>query len=44
MSVGLNGMSDIVQKLATLKKKHRTLDQQAYYPTNSNQIQLLDAI
>jgi len=34
MSVGLNGMSDAVQKLASLKRTHRSKDSELYYPIN----------
>lgn len=43
MSVGLNGMSDAVQRLAQLYRKHRST-QEVYYPESKNQVTLLDAI
>ena len=44
MSVGLNGMSDAVQKLASLKKKQNPKIGSFYYPNNFNQVALLNAI
>lgn len=44
MSVGLNGMSDAVQRLADLYKYHRCKHSQVYYPKSNNQVVLLDAI
>ena len=43
MSVGLNGMSDAIQRLAQLYKKNRTT-QEVFYPESKNQVTLLDAI
>lgn len=43
MSVGLNGMSDAVQRLSQLYQKHRT-SQEVFYPESKNQGTLLDAV
>lgn len=43
MSVGLNGMSDAVQRLSQLYQKHRT-SQEVFYPESKNQVTLLDAV
>jgi len=42
--VGFNGVSDGVQKLAQLYKKHRSIDHEVYYPDSKNQVSMLDAI
>jgi len=43
MSVGLNGMSDAIQRLTQLYKKHRTTEE-VFYPDSLNQVTLLNAI
>lgn len=43
MSVGLNGMSDAVQRLSQLYQKHRT-SQEVFYPESKNQVTLVDAV
>ena len=44
MSVGLNGISDVVQRLARLYKLHRSADGEVVYPESKNQVTLLNAI
>lgn len=43
MSVGLNGMSDAVQRLSQLYHKHR-ISQEVFYPESKNQVTLLNAV